>query len=223
MATNPVAAQNSVALGNPETALSKLSSDYTLFLRLLTSQMQNQDPLDPMDTSQYTQQLVQYSQVEQSIQQTSALKDILARLSSQDMVQTSALIGRDASYAGAVAGLGSEAPARWQWTSERSPANLIATISDAAGRVVATQILPNDANSLSWDGLLETGTQAGPGAYSLALEARDADNNAIATNIEAIGRIEAVSSRDGALSLSISGVAVAADALRDVTLSLSEA
>ncbi|CAA9508557.1 MAG: Flagellar basal-body rod modification protein FlgD [uncultured Sphingomonas sp.] len=41
--------------------------DFTMFLKLLTTQMQNQDPLSPMDTSQYTQQLVQYSQVEQSI------------------------------------------------------------------------------------------------------------------------------------------------------------
>ena len=51
-----------------------------MFLKLLTTQMQNQDPLSPMDTSQYTQQLVQYSQVEQSIQQNSTLKDILSSL-----------------------------------------------------------------------------------------------------------------------------------------------
>jgi len=221
MATNPVAAQNSTALGNPETALSKLSGDYTMFLRLLTSQMQNQDPLDPMDTSQYTQQLVQYSQVEQSIQQTSALRDIVARLSSQDMIQTSALIGHDVSYASAIAGLGAETPARWHWTAQRAPASLIATISDASGKIVSTQILPEDASSLTWGGQLETGTQAAPGAYSLTLEARDANNEAIATNIEASGRIEAVSSRDGTLSLSVSGVVIAADALRDVTLPLS--
>lgn len=49
-------------------ALSKLATDSTMFLKLLTTQMQNQDPLDPMDTSEYTAQLVQFSQVEQSIQ-----------------------------------------------------------------------------------------------------------------------------------------------------------
>lgn len=57
-----------------------LTGDYDMFLKLLTTQMQNQDPLDPMDSSEYTQQLVQFSAVEQQIEQTGLLREILAKL-----------------------------------------------------------------------------------------------------------------------------------------------
>ncbi|MFC3215244.1 flagellar hook assembly protein FlgD [Novosphingobium panipatense] len=77
-------------------ATSGLLADYNLFLKLLTTQMTNQDPLDPMDTSEYTAQLVQYSQVEQSIQQTGKLDDIMSQLLSQQMAQASSYIGREA-------------------------------------------------------------------------------------------------------------------------------
>lgn len=80
--------------------------DFTMFLRLLTTQMQNQDPLDPMDTSRYTQQLVQYSQVEQSIQQTGLLRDMLGRPSANDMTEAAALIGREAEFDSVMAGHG---------------------------------------------------------------------------------------------------------------------
>ena len=77
-------------------ALGKTSADFNMFLKLLTTQMQNQDPLKPMDSTEYTAQLAQFSQVEQTIQQTGTLKDILSRLSGQDLAQASGLIGREA-------------------------------------------------------------------------------------------------------------------------------
>ncbi|WPR54578.1 flagellar hook capping FlgD N-terminal domain-containing protein [Streptomyces sp. S399] len=64
-----------------------IKADFNMFLKLLTTQMQNQDPLSPMDTSQYTQQLVQYSQVEQSVQQNTTLNSILSNLSNQGLTQ----------------------------------------------------------------------------------------------------------------------------------------
>ena len=67
--------------GTGTTSLAKISGDYTMFLKLLTTQMQHQDPLSPMDTAQYTQQLVQFSQVEQAITQTGVLREIRDGLS----------------------------------------------------------------------------------------------------------------------------------------------
>ncbi|PNB52618.1 flagellar hook capping protein, partial [Pseudomonas sp. FW305-130] len=71
-ATSPTAATTATAAA-PATGI---KADFNMFLKLLTAQMQNQDPLSPMDTSQYTQQLVQYSQVEQSAQQNTTLNSI---------------------------------------------------------------------------------------------------------------------------------------------------
>ncbi|MFD1961413.1 flagellar hook assembly protein FlgD [Novosphingobium panipatense] len=101
-------------------ATSGLLADYNLFLKLLTTQMTNQDPLDPMDTSEYTAQLVQYSQVEQSIQQTGKLDDIMSQLLSQQMAQASSYIGREARFDPPVSGLG-DAPARWTYYVDGAP------------------------------------------------------------------------------------------------------
>lgn len=199
-------------------ALAKLSGDYTLFLKLLTSQMTNQDPLKPMDTSQYTQQLVQYSQVEQSIQQSGTLKEILARLSSQDMIQASSLIGRTVSYDSATAGLTAAAPAQWTWTSDHMPATLSASITDASGKVVDVRPLDPAIGSFSWDGMLPNGTRAPDGAYTLGLTALDATGAAVTTHITGMGTVQGVSLRNNVLSATINGQVQAADTLRDVRL-----
>lgn len=199
-------------------ALAKLSGDYTLFLKLLTTQMQNQDPLDPMDTSQYTQQLVQYSQVEQSIQQSGTLKDILARLSGQDMMQASSLVGRTVRVEEATSGLAADAPARWSWSLNRPAASLVATITDAAGRTIDVRPMEPVARSFDWNGLLANGTRAPDGSYTLTLEAKDVAGNTIPANVGSIGRVDAVSMRDGALTLQVRGQSHDASLLRDVML-----
>ncbi|MGW8280018.1 flagellar hook assembly protein FlgD [Sphingomonas aurantiaca] len=113
------------------------TTDFNMFLKLLTTQMQNQDPLSPMDSTQYTQQLVQYSQVEQSVQQNSTLKDILASLSNQTIGQAAQFIGRDAVFESAVSGLGAK-PASWQYAADRTMASGTVTIRDAGGKTVFT-------------------------------------------------------------------------------------
>lgn len=215
MTANPITA--SPPAPPQDSALSKLSSDYTMFLRLLTTQMQNQDPLSPMDSSQYTQQLVQYSQVEQSIQQTGALKDILARLGSQDMMQASTLIGRQAAYASAQAGLTASTPAHWTWETDGAPASLVASIRDAAGREVERRTLSPDARGLLWDGALSTGGTAPEGGYTLALDARDANGKPVTATLSASGTVNAVNRTEDGITLTINGRAIPFSDVRNFT------
>jgi flagellar basal-body rod modification protein FlgD len=63
-----------------------LSANYELFLSMLTTQIQNQDPLDPLDSAEYTNQLVQYSNVEQSIQTNKNLEEMISLLVEQSVV-----------------------------------------------------------------------------------------------------------------------------------------
>lgn len=220
MATSPITTPITTPPATGSDALSKLSGDYTMFLKLLTSQMTNQDPLDPMDTSQYTQQLVQYSQVEQSIQQSGTLKEILARLSSQDMIQASSLIGRTVNYDSASAGLSADAPANWGWTSARAPASLSATITDASGKVVDIRPLDPASTSFAWDGALANGARAKDGLYTLALDAKDSSGGTIATTIHGSGAVQAVSLVNNALTLTINGQPQAGSSLITVAAAL---
>ncbi|MBH1945223.1 flagellar hook assembly protein FlgD [Erythrobacter sp. YJ-T3-07] len=185
----------------------ELNANFDMFLKLLTTQMQNQDPLDPMETSEYTQQLTQYSQVEQSIQQTAALKDILSALSTQDLAQSANFLGQRAELDSSTAGLSAETPAQWAWHADRPIQSLTATITDARGRVVETRELdPATAGSFVWDGSLASGDTAPEGAYSLSLSGVDAAGQEVPVDIRSTGIIDEVVTRNGAVLLGINGL-----------------
>lgn len=191
-----------------ETAATKLNADYQMFLKLLTTQMQNQDPLDPMDSSEYTQQLVQFSAVEQSIEQTTALKAILARLGTGDVASASALIGKDVQFASATSGLAGENPARWAWSLDGRAESVVAEIRNSLGRKVATVGLdPADTSgTLGWTGELPGGGQAPDGAYTLSIVATAADGSALQSKVGSMGRVQDVVVENGTTLLGVNGV-----------------
>ncbi len=200
-------------IGQPVTSLTAAASrsdsggtEFNMFLRLLTTQLQNQDPLDPLKSNEYTQQLAQYSQLEQTIQGNDTLKSILTRLSSQDSAQALGLAGRDVVLAGAEAGLGA-GPATWRYTADRSLAAVSGTISDANGRVVQNVVLPagSAGGSYAWDGGLANGNRAAPGRYSLALRGTDASGAAVPITVNATGRVGDVTIDNGVVGLDING------------------
>lgn len=186
-------------------ALAKLSSDSNTFLKLLTTQMQNQDPLKPMDTSEYTQQLVQFSQVEQSIQQNQSLKDILAKLSSNDLSNAAAMIGKTASFDSSIAGLGPNGGTSWRYTLDRPAQSLVATVSDAAGNTVTTRSIDPAGGRFNWDGTDDRGQRATPGTYTLSLAAVDAAGSTVPAGIWAQGVVAEVSVDQGKLTLLANG------------------
>lgn len=203
------AAAASTATTPPTGLFGKAGGDFDLFLKLLTTQMQNQDPLDPMDTAEYTQQLVQYSQVEQSIQQTGLLRNVLDRLSADDLTSAGQLIGRTAEFDSPVAGLSATAPAEWRWTLAGKPATIEAEILDSAGKVVARPAIAAEASgSFAWNGALAAGGRAPEGAYVLKLTARTADGTALPATLTSVGKVQEVVRREGETWAGLSGVAL---------------
>ena len=208
--TTPATGPATTAPAAPTPGLfGKAGGDFNLFLKLLTTQMQNQDPLDPMDTAQYTEQLVQYSQVEQSIQQTAVLKDILGRLSGDDLTNAGQLIGRTVEFDSSVSGLSAARPAEWRWTIGGKPASIEAEVLDSSGKVVARPtVTPGASGTLSWSGQLTSGGQAGEGAYVLRLNAKAADGTTMPATLTSLGQIKEVVRRDGELWAGLGGVAL---------------
>jgi len=205
--------QQNLAASTSQATASLTGADFNMFLKLLTTQMQNQDPLDPMDTSQYTQQLVQYSQVEQSMQQTGVLRNILSRLTAADMAQASSFIGREAQFDSTIAGL-SEGAAQWSYSLPRDAASITATVQDSSGRTVARRVLDAGAEGrFSWDGALSTGGTAPHGAYTLKIEALDASGNAVPATIRSVGVVNSVTSLSGSVMLGVNGIELPSDSL----------
>jgi flagellar basal-body rod modification protein FlgD len=208
---------NAAAITDAKTqaASSKLSADYDMFLKLLTAQMQNQDPLDPMDTAQYTQQLVQYSQVEQSIEQTSTLKTMLATMGTQNLTQASSLIGRAVETDSATAGLVAGSPAQWVWDAPRNVTSMTATIRDDRGNVVDTREVKAGAASgtFEWDGKTKAGKELAGGNYTVSLEGLDAGGNKLAVTPHAVGKVSDVQLQNGNVLVTINGMQVSSSSL----------
>lgn len=205
MTTIPAASANTGAVPGTGSALAKLGTDTTTFLKLLTTQMQNQDPLKPMDTSEYTQQLVQFSQVEQSIQQSQSLKDILAKLSATDLSSAATMIGKIASFDSSIGGLGATGDVGWQVAPDRTPRTMTATVSDVEGTPIATRAIDPASRSFTWDGTDDHGVRAPAGTYTLAITANDAAGASIPVSVAAQGVVDEIVVEHGQLSVLANG------------------
>ena len=170
------------------TAKQSLAGDMNTFLKLLTTQLQHQDPLSPMDSSQFTSQLVQFASVEQQINTNSNLEKMLAGTNSSEMASAVTYLGTT------VQGVSTSLPlqmgqASFTYTTPASTSKITATITDSAGNVVKT--LTGDTtqgtHSLSWDGTDSYGTQLKDGAYKLALNADGADGSTTAVDTAVSG------------------------------------
>lgn len=207
--TNNAAGANASLLNQAAQSAGGIGADFTMFLKLLTTQMQNQDPLDPMDTSEYTQQLVQYSQVEQSVQQTGVLKDILSRVSGQDMATASAFIGREARFDTDVSGLGASGAATWTIAPARNAGSMTVSITNAAGKVVHEETVDPSTKRFAWDGMLADGTRAAEGAYRLSVAAKDGAGASVSVGINGVGIVKDVITDGSQVTLGIGGARMA--------------
>src|SRR5690348_5597936 len=174
--TNP-AATNAAAAGS--NAMQQLSGNFQTFLTLLTTQLQNQDPLAPMDSNQFTQQLVQYSQVEQQINTNDNLKTLINQGSAQTGAYGVSYLGKAVTIANGQAPLAS-GQAIWAYNLDATAAQTQLTVTDAKGNVVYTGAgeTTDGAHLFKWDGKNTGGTQLADGTYKLTVTAKASDGSA---------------------------------------------
>ncbi|APX89216.1 hypothetical protein BV394_05380 [Brevirhabdus pacifica] len=191
-AASGTATSNSAAKG----AMTKLSGDFDSFLKLLTAQVSNQDPLEPMDSTTFVTQLAQLSQVEQSVMANTNLEQIAAKLASAADLSGIQLIGRDVTLpADRIERIGGEG--LYDYELEESAHSVRAEILDANGDVLRTVSgLPTEAGArhrFRWDGLDANGATVEDGAYGIRLVAQDSQKGSIGYSGYATTRVERVS------------------------------
>jgi flagellar basal-body rod modification protein FlgD len=151
--------------------LASLAGNFNDFLSLLTTQLQNQDPTSPMDTSQFTSQLVQFTGVAEQITANSTLSQILGVNQTQQLTQASALVGDQVSFTGGTLPLqNGEAQVDFQTTSA-GPVQI--TVTNSSGIPVQSQTVNAGAgaNTWTWNGTDGNGKQLPDGAYTVAVTA----------------------------------------------------
>jgi flagellar basal-body rod modification protein FlgD len=164
---NNVSNSGSVA----SSALTSLAGDFNDFLSLLTTQLQNQDPTSPMDTSQFTSQLVQFTEVAEQISGNSTLTQMLSVGQTQQLVQASGLVGQQVSFTGGTLPLQNGSATVDFQAASAGPAQV--TVTNASGITVASQTVNATAgsNTWTWNGENSNGTQLPDGSYNVSVTA----------------------------------------------------
>jgi flagellar basal-body rod modification protein FlgD len=179
--------------GNQSLAANQLAGNFDTFLTLLTTQLQNQDPLSPMDSTEFTQQLVAFSSVEQQINTNDNLKSLIALSMSQ---QASAAVNYIGHSVVLTNGKGSLNGGTVDWTYNLSApsSGTLLTVKDAAGRVVYSTSggTAQGNNDFTWDGKDAGGNQLPDGEYTLTVSAVAADGSPITSTVASKAFVTAV-------------------------------
>ncbi|OHV14510.1 flagellar hook capping protein [Methylorubrum extorquens] len=170
-----------------------IAGNFTQFLTLLTTQLKNQNPLDPLDTNQFTQQLVQFAGVEQQLKTNSSLDTILTNSKAASASSASGLIGRTITADGATTDL-TNGKATWTLTPDRAAARAVITLKASDGTVVATKTttLKAGAQPFEWDGTGTSGLSAKDGRYTITVDALDTTGTKVAVDTKVSGVVDGV-------------------------------
>ncbi|MER2605143.1 MAG: flagellar hook capping FlgD N-terminal domain-containing protein [Siculibacillus sp.] len=191
---------------------STLSGNYEMFMNLLVTQMQNQDPLNPMDTSTFTNQLVQYSQVEQQIKMNANLGDLKALLTTQNASNLVSYVGKTVEADGTTTAFDGSKSTSWDFTSSAAATNAKVTIKNDKGETVytTTKNLTKGNNTIAWDGTTSSGAKATAGNYSIAVEGSDSSGNDLTITTALSGVVTGIDFSGSTPMLEIGGSQISA-------------
>ena len=196
-----------------------LSSNFSSFLSLLTTQLQNQDPTSPLDSNQFTTELVQFSQVEQQINTNSSLGSLIQLTQAGDLTQASGMLGSkvtaQSSQIPLQNGSGSIS------YSDPAAGPVAIAVYDSAGNQIKDASLTAKAgpNSWTWDGTNNSGATMPDGAYKIAVIGGNATGGTTALPFDVIGTATGVQSANNSLTLNMGALTVPFSAVQSVTKS----
>ncbi|EAV40416.1 flagellar hook capping protein [Stappia aggregata IAM 12614] len=185
------------------TSQAGLIADYELFLSILTTQIQNQDPLDPLDSAEYTNQLVQYSSVEQAIKQNQNLEEIIASLTSNQSMGYVSYIGNEVTADASTTTL-SGSKASWSYSLEEDATGEFEIRNSAGSIVYSGEIeLAAGDGTFYWGGQTDSGQQAVDGLYTISFDMKDASSRPETVKTTVSGVVDSVDWSSGEAVLKV--------------------
>jgi len=191
---------NNVANGvNSGSSAAGLTANFNTFIKILTTQLQNQDPTSPMDTNQFTQELVEFSGVEQQLNTNSLLQQLV---NASGAGGVKALLGYVGQYVEVPANnqlLIQGGQSDFSYTLPQAASTATITVKDSAGNTVASLSGPtaSGVNNIAWNGQDADGNQLPDGLYTLSIAATDSGGNALTpSNVNLIGLVTGVQTAD---------------------------
>lgn len=187
----------------------KLADDFDAFLNLLVTQLQNQDPLEPMKSQEFTNQLVQFSGVEQQLATNDKLDSLLNLQNGSRAGSAVNYIGREIEAAGSQLSL-QNGSASFAYELNDNAAGAVIQIANGEGNVVRTLEAETAAgrHEMTWDGTDGDGNALPDGPYTMSLLAVDAENKTVQGTTSVFGRVTGVETSGDGVLLNIGDIGV---------------
>lgn len=220
MVSSITGSSSGISLTNATNAETKLGEDFGDFLTLLTTQLKHQDPTSPLESNEFTQQIVSFSNVEQSIATNKNLEQLIQLSQGSQINNAVSYIGKqvtaDNSYADLING-----SATFHYNLPENAARTSIVIRDAQGQSVFTTDGERDAgeHSYTWDGLDDNRNPLPSGqTYQIEVAAFDNNGRELATDLTTTGVVTGVNTVEGVTTLLFGDRSVSADKVRAVSL-----
>jgi flagellar basal-body rod modification protein FlgD len=200
----------------------KINQSFDEFLMLLTTQMRNQDPLDPMDSKEFTNQLVAFSQVEQQISLNSKLEDMVKLQQASTVNAALGYIGLNVNYTGnKITNFADGKPINTSYTLAADAKTTDISVVNAAGTVVwkGPGAITAGSHQFTWNGTNSSdGAPAPAGIYEVRIGAQNAQGAGVATSLVVPGLVDGVETADGQVYLTIGDQKITLDTVKSAKI-----
>lgn len=186
----------------------QIAGNFNEFLQLLTTQLQNQNPLDPLDTNQFTQQLVEFASVQQQVDMNTNMQTLISLQQTTAATQALQLVGSTVTLNGNSANLSNATGSPASWNVNASAGGTAAiTIANSSGQTAytGTTTLNAGTNSYTWNGQGNNGVKWPDGAYTITVTGTGASGQAITVSSQVSGTVSAVNMSQTPPTLTVNG------------------
>lgn len=207
MVSSVSSSSSSSSSGTSSTSSASLSASYEMFLTLLTTQLQTQNPLDPVDSTEFTSQLATYAALEQQIATNDKLDTVLSSIDSLSFSTGVGYIGKTIEAEGDTLAVGSDGAVdgSWKYTLDGTAKDVDLEIVDSDGNVVwsGSGETASGSHDFTWDGKDSKGNAVTEGEYTLKVTATNDEGVSIDSTTYIVGTVTAVDSSSGSTVLEI--------------------
>jgi flagellar basal-body rod modification protein FlgD len=220
--TSTPSSSNSSSSSSSTSSSQQLAGNFDEFLQLLTTQLQNQNPLDPMDANSFTQELVEFAGVEQQINMNTNMQTLISMQQTTEATSALQLVGSTVTVSGSTATLSNanNTPATWSLTTS-TPATGTVTITSAAGTTAYTGTVSLNAGtqSYTWNGRGTNGQTWPDGTYTLSITATGASGQSVSVTTQVQGTVSGVNTSANPPTLTVNGQTVQISNITSITKS----
>ena len=200
--------------------MQSLAGNFDTFLQLLTTQLQNQDPLDPLDTNQFTQQLVEFASVEQQVNMNTNLQTLISLQQTTEATSALQFVGTTVTATGNTATLSNAtgSPATWSLNAA-APATANITITSSSGQTAftGTTTLNAGTQTFSWSGQGNSGVTWPDGNYTMTISAIGANGQPVTVSTQVQGVVTGVNLSQNPPLLTVGGQNIALSQIQSIS------